>query len=316
MPENILLNEPLLAFDGVAFLCGAYLSDMYNIQSRQLNVSIAAQGAELKSVYNKETGLEYMWSADPAFWAKTSPVLFPIVGALKDGKYNYNGKEYRLPRHGFAREKEFEVTEQSDNSITFALQSNEETEKVYPFAFLFSLQYIVQDNVLTVSYTVKNTGDEEMFFSIGGHPAFGLPLVDGTEYSDYMLRFETKETAGRWPISKDGLIQKEPQPLLKDANELRLSKDLFKADAVVLKHLRSTKIDLVSDKTPHGLSFLFDGFPYLGLWAAPGADFLCIEPWCGIADSVEASGELKDKEGINKLEGGKEFSVAWMVKFY
>lgn len=289
---------------------------MHSIQSPQLKISIAAQGAELKSVYNNATGLEYLWDANPAFWSKTSPVLFPIVGALKEGRYTHNGKEYRLPRHGFAREKEFAVTEQSEDSLTFTLQSSDETKKVYPFSFLFSIRYTVEEDVLTVRYTIKNKGGEPMYFSVGGHPAFRLPLVEGTAYDDYTLRFEKAETAGRWPISKDGLIEKEPQPLLENSRDLPLSKDFFKADAVVLKHLQSGYVDLVSGKTPHGLRFWMEGFPFLGLWAAPGADFLCIEPWCGIADGVDASGELKEKEGINKLEGGEEFGVEWKVRFY
>lgn len=289
---------------------------MYTIQSDTLQVDIAAQGAELKSVYHKAHGLEYMWGADPAFWSKTSPVLFPVVGALKGGAYTFNGASYALPRHGFAREKAFAVAEQSGTGITFSLQSSEETLAVYPFSFLFTIRYTVEGDVLTVQYAVKNMDDREMFFSIGGHPAFKLPLVNGTEYDDYALRFQKEETAPRWLISKDGLIEKETEPLLENANELPLSKDLFAKDAVVLKHLNSGYVDLVSDKTPHGLSFSFEGFPFLGLWAAPGADFLCIEPWCGIADSVDASGELKEKEGIRSLPAGEAFTAAWTVRFY
>lgn len=257
-----------------------------------------------------------MWDADPAFWAKTSPVLFPIVGSLKDGKYNYKEYKYQLSRHGFARQKEFEVAEQSESSIIFALKSSQETKAVYPFDFQFSIHYTVQDNELTVAYRIKNAGDDAMFFSIGGHPAFKVPLVDGTAYNDYTLRFNKEETVGRWPISKEGLIEKTPMPLLDNSNELPLTKDLFKSDAIVLKQLRSTQVDMVSEKTPHGLSFSFEGFPYLGLWAAPGANFLCIEPWCGIADSVDANGELTEKEGINTLQPPEEFIRSWAARFY
>lgn len=289
---------------------------MHTIQSNKLNVAIDAKGAELKSIIHREHNLEYMWDAKPAVWGKTSPVLFPIVGALKNGAYHYKGKSYELPRHGFAREKEFVVTEQSENSISFTLQSTPETLAVYPFGFIFSIHYKIEVDILTVRYTIKNTGKEPMLFSVGGHPAFKLPLVERTDYTDYTLRFENRETASRWPISKEGLIEKTPQPFLENDNELRLSKDLFKTDAVVLKHLQSKYVDLVSDKTPHSLRFSLEGFPFLGLWASPGADFLCIEPWCGIADSVDASGELKQKEGIIALPEGEEFSVAWQVRFY
>lgn len=289
---------------------------MYTLASDALTVTVDAKGAELKSFRNKQTGLQYLWSGDPAFWAKTSPVLFPVVGALKANAYFYRGKTYGLPRHGFARDKEFAVAEQTENSIRFTLTSDAATLDVFPFQFVFAIVYAVQGATLSVRYVVENKGDEPMAFSVGGHPAFALPLAEGTAYNDYALRFEKEETAGRWPITKDGLIDSAPQPLLQATRELLLTKELFQKDAIVLKGLQSKQVELVSDKTPHGLRFSFDGFPYLGLWAAPGADFLCIEPWCGIADSVDASGELLEKEGIEKLEVGGVFQREWSVNVF
>jgi galactose mutarotase-like enzyme len=289
---------------------------MFSIENDQLKISIDAKGAELKSVVHKQLGLEYMWDANPAFWAKTSPVLFPIVGQLKNNRYQYRGKFYQLSRHGFAREKEFAVAEQTPASISFSLQSNEETLSVYPFPFVFTVEYILDGDELSVSYHVHNRGGEEMLFSVGGHPAFKLPLVEGTNYNDYKLLFNAEENAGRWPITSEGTIGTEPEPLLQGTNELALTKELFAKDAVVLKHLQSNAVQLVSDKTPHGLNFSFVGFPYLGLWAAPGADFVCIEPWCGIADSMNADGNLENKEGINRLAAGAHFSVTWKVRFF
>lgn len=289
---------------------------MYTIESKTLKVAIAAKGAELKSVLHQQHQLEYMWQGDPAFWAKSSPVLFPIVGELKDKKFRYNCQLYNLPRHGFAREMDFVVKNQQKDSITFTLDSNEDTLSVYPFPFSFSLIYTLHDDTLTVNYRVENTGEEMMFFSVGGHPAFNVPLAEGTAYDDYKLHFNRKESAGRWPVSEEGLIETAPEPLLQNAAVLPLTKELFAKDAVVLKHLQSDSVQLQSDKTPHGLDFSFTGFPYLGIWAAPGANFVCIEPWCGIADSVNADGELERKEGINKLTPGETFSVAWTVRFY
>lgn len=289
---------------------------MFTLENEKLKIGIAAKGAELKGVFHKRYNLEYMWDANPAFWAKTSPVLFPIIGQLKGNAYQYGGETYHLSRHGFAREKEFSATEQSNDSITFSLRSNNETLTVYPFAFIFSIIYKLQDDELTVQYQVQNNDSTDMYFSVGGHPAFKVPLVDGTAYTDYKLTFNHEETAGRWPISEDGTIEAEPEPLLDKTTVLPLTNELFKADAVVLKHLRSDEVTLGSDKTEHGLRFSFSGFPYLGLWAAPGADFVCIEPWCGIADSVNADGELSHKEGINSLSPGETFSVEWRVQFY
>jgi len=289
---------------------------MYTIQNAVLTVGIDSKGAELKSVFHQQHQLEYMWGADPAVWGKTSPVLFPIVGTLKANAYCFEGKLYQLSRHGFAREQNFNVEQQGDQKIVFTLESNQETLRVYPFPFTFSLVYELVEDTLIVSYVVKNTGPEAMFFSVGGHPAFKLPLVPGTSYNDYELVFDKKENAGRWPISKDGLIETSPDPLLQKTNVLPLAKELFQKDAIVLKDLESTSIKLQSGKTPHGLQFYFEGFPYLGLWAAPGADFLCIEPWWGIADSVDADQEFTNKEGIISLPAEDEFSVSWKVRFW
>ena len=289
---------------------------MYSIENDQLKISVAGKGAELKSIYHQQYGLEYLWQSDPAYWAKSSPVLFPVVGQLRNNSYQHKGKTYQLPRHGFAREKEFQVTEQKEDAITFSLNSDPETLAVYPFTFIFTIIYTLMRDELMVTYQVQNKGEEDLLFSVGGHPAFRVPLAEGTSYNDYTLRFDQEEQAGRWPISKEGLIENTPQPLLQATRELPLTKDLFSKDAVVFKYLRSDSVELTSEKTPHGLSFSFEGFPFLGIWAAPGADFVCIEPWCGIADSVDASGELENKEGINRIEAGETFSVAWKVKFF
>ena len=289
---------------------------MRSIQNTRLKILIDEKGAELKSAFHLQNRLEYIWGSDPAYWAKSSPVLFPIVGELKNKTYVYNGKEYSLPRHGFARDKMFTVSKQSEASITFSIQSDESTLAVYPFPFTFSIIYTLNDDALQVTYQVHNTGGNEMLFSVGGHPAFKVPLVEGTKYDDYRLAFEKEENLDRWPISKEGLIEKEPQHLLHQGNELPLSKELLKNDALVFKHLQSRFVKLISDKTPHGLHFDFTGFPYLGIWAAPGADFVCIEPWKGIADSVDADGQLQHKEGIVALSVGEEFKLSWNVQFF
>lgn len=289
---------------------------MFQIENDRLKITIDPKGAELKSVIRKDLNLEYMWSGDPAYWAKTSPVLFPIVGTLKENTYYYKGQAYQLSRHGFAREQVFNVTEQKENSVTFTIQNNEDTLTVYPFSFFFSIVYTLTGDELTVEYRVQNYGVDALFFSVGGHPAFKVPLAEGTRYDDYRLVFEVEEDAGRWPISKDGLIEKTPQPLLLQSRVLPLTKELFSKDALVFKGLKSQWVELSSDKTPHGLRFSIAGFPFLGLWAAPGANFVCIEPWCGIADSVDSNGLLPDKEGILQLQPGEEFRRGWNVRFY
>lgn len=286
------------------------------IENDILKVSIKTKGAELDSIYNKETNLEYMWGGDPAFWGKKSPVLFPVVGTLKNDIYYYNHKEYSLSRHGFAREMDFMVTAQTSSSAQFTLQSNEITFSKYPFSFRFDVIYSLKADKLVVNYKITNTGNDRLYFSVGGHPAFKVPLVNDTVYNDYYLEFNKPETTGRWPISKDGLIESSPAPLLNNKNRLSLSKELFYNDALVFKNLVSDKISLRSEKITNGLEFDFAGFPYLGIWAAKNADFVCIEPWCGIADSVTSDQQIVDKEGINKLAVKEIFERSWSVRTF
>lgn len=288
---------------------------MEYLENDHLKISVNPQGAELTHLYDKVTQTEYMWSGDPAFWGKHSPVLFPIVGTLKADTYLYEQKPYQLSRHGFARNMVFDVVEKKDSSLTFSITSNEETFKKFPFSFRFDVIYTIQNKLLTVTYRVTNTGSGPLYFSLGGHPAFRVPFAAGTEYNDYYLAFEKDEDAGRWPISKEGLIEAAPLPLL-EGKKLPLTKYLFYEDALVFKHLNSTRVSLRSDKTNLGFSFDFSGFPFLGIWAAKNADFVCIEPWCGIADNVNTTQDITQKEGINNLEAAGIFERSWKVEVF
>lgn len=286
---------------------------MYTIENETLRVQVNPMGAELSSLFNKSLELEYIWSGDPKYWGKKSPVLFPIVGALKDNQYFFDGKTYSMNRHGFAREKMFTIIHQSPSSLHLELISDEDTLQVYPFDFNFSIIYTLSSNKLSVAYQVKNRGKERMYFSVGGHPAFRLPLTDQLVYDDYYLSFNKSELTRRWPISEQGLIESASVSLLENSNHLKLSKSLFYKDAIVLKGLASDEVQIRSDKHPGVLRFSFKGFPYLGIWAAKEADFICIEPWCGIADSVDSTQVLTEKEGIEYLDTGGVFERTWMV---
>ncbi len=291
---------------------------MYSIKSEILKVTIQQKGAELDSIFNRANNHEYLWSGDAAYWGKKSPALFPIVGTLKNDTYFINGKSYHLSRHGFARDLLFDVSSQTANAnaITFTLRNNEDTYQKFPFHFRFDIVYAVTGNLLSVTYRVTNTDKAEMFFSVGGHPAFRLPLTAGSSYSDYYLEFSEAENAGRWPISKEGLIEKTSMQLFDNSRLLPLAKELFHNDAIVLKKLKSEKVKLKSDKSAEGIEFDFTGFPYLGLWAAKNADFICIEPWCGIADSVDSDQQLETKEGINKLAADEVFERTWRITLF
>lgn len=289
------------------------MAKIYQVENSALKIAVSDKGAELQSLIDKSTGLEYMWGGDPAIWGKHSPVLFPIVGSLKENTYEFEGNSYQLNRHGFAREMHFSPVGQLADELVLQLKQTPETLKVYPFEFDLKLKYRLDGKTLKVTYEVSNTGNTKMWFSIGGHPAFKLPLFKGDAYAEYALEFAEKETAGKWPIEAGGLLARAPVPFLNNTHELRLNKGLFAKDAVVLKDLRSRKLALRSDKTRKGFNFSWEGFPYLGIWATPGADFVCIEPWCGVADTVGPVQDLTKKEGINALDPGRLFSRTWSV---
>ncbi|HTN06555.1 aldose 1-epimerase family protein [Agriterribacter sp.] len=288
---------------------------MFILQNDMLRITVKEKGAELVSLYHKKDAIEYIWSGNPAFWAKHSPVLFPIVGALKNDTYYYNNKLYHLSRHGFARDRQFTLSAATASELCFTLESDAGTLQQFPFEFKLDMIYRLQQNGLTVMYRVTNTGSGNMYFSVGGHPAFSVPFVEGTDYNDYYLEFNEPELAGRWPISANGLIENDSAPLLVNTQKLPLRKELFYRDALVFKNLRSRKVRLLSNRHNKGIAFDFAGFPYLGIWAAKDADFVCIEPWCGIADPVTSNQQLPDKEGINRLAPQAVFERSWGVGF-
>ena len=286
---------------------------MQTLKNQILTIKINPKGAELTSIFNNKNRTEYMWNADPKFWGKSSPVLFPIVGSLKGNMYRFDGKEYTLPRHGFARDRDFMVEKSEESSIIFLLTHDENTLKIYPFKFEFRLVYTLENNTLKVTYLVKNIGENKMYFSVGGHPAFAVPLVENTVYEDYYLEFNKTETFKRWGLTPEGLIESQPFDFLVDTNKIILTKELFYDDAIVFKNLESTSVILKSNKANYQLKFNFEGFPHLGIWAAKDADFVCIEPWCGIADSANHNQELTEKEGIICLDLGEIFERTWRV---
>lgn len=286
---------------------------MQIIENDFLKAVIKIKGAELSSLQHKQTGAQYIWQADPAYWGKHSPVLFPVVGTLKNNSFLFENKEFHLGRHGFARDMDFSIVESERDSIKFRLDASASTLIKFPFKFSFEIEYALLNTSLKVTYSIVNTGDFEMFFSVGGHPAFNVPLEMGLTYQDYYLEFDEMENAGRWPISAEGLIEKSPVPFFENTNKFQLTKPLFYQDALVFKHLRSKSVNLRSEKGSAGIRFDFNEFPYLGIWAAKDADFVCIEPWCGIADSVDTNSQLIDKEGINWLAAGNIFNRSWTI---
>ncbi len=289
---------------------------MLTISNDSLNITITKAGAELTSVFNKKNGIEYLWNGDPAFWPKHSPILFPVVGGLKNGGYQHEGNSYYFNRHGFARELTFEVAEQTDSSVSLFIETSEATLAVYPFDFKLIITYSLHEEELKVDYLVENKSDKDLLFSIGAHPAFNVPLVKGTEFDDYYLKFNEVENAGIYPIATDGLIKNDSVPFLVNTDKLPLTKSLFYNDALIFKDLKSTAISILNHLNGHGLTISYPDFPYMGLWNAKDANFVCIEPWCGIGDMENTTSQLSEKEGIVKLSAFENFDRTWSLKTF
>jgi galactose mutarotase-like enzyme len=288
---------------------------MIILENDLLEVGFALKGAELQTLKSKTSGMEYIWDGNPKDWAKHSPILFPIVGALKGNAYIFGGNEYKLSRHGFARDWIFELELQSKDELAFSLVSNEDTVKIYPFEFKLVLRYTLKSHGLSCNYEVTNTGNTDLLFSIGGHPAFATPVGNGLTYEDYYLRFNQDEELLYHKI-KDNLISDEVVSLPLEDKTLPLIHELFYEDALVFKHLSSNKITLQNKVNSHGLHFTFEGFPYFGIWSAKDANFVCLEPWAGIADGVNHDQQLANKEGIVILTPTETWSRAWQIDIF
>jgi galactose mutarotase-like enzyme len=286
-------------------------------RNSEIEIAVRQPGGELSSIKSLRSGIEYMWGCDPNIWKSTAPVLFPIVGELKDKTYLWKGAKYSLNRHGFIRENpQLELTGITADTLTFGMATTRETLKVYPFDFEFSIHFILEGTKIRVIHQVTNTGDEPLYFSVGGHPAFKCPIHPEEEYNDYFLEFETKENSATWLLHEDGTILNQTSPVFHDTNILPLSHELFAKDALVFKDLKSRKVTLKSKKSKEALSVTYEDFPYLGIWAKPTGDFICIEPWLGIADRYNTDQNLENKEGILQLAAGALFEAEYVVEIY
>jgi len=276
------------------------------IRNNILEIQVNDKGAELSSIKKVGDNCEYLWQGDPAFWARKAPVLFPIVGKLMNNKYAVGKKEYIMTQHGFARDMDFALVDQTADSLSYKLENSLELLKKYPFSFNLIITYRIKANELAMSYEVSNTDVTRMWFSIGMHPGFNCPLLAGEKMEDYFILFEKKETLNR-TILENGLLTDE-EPFLDNQNTLPLSQKLFERDVLILKGLKSQYVVLKNNKNKKQVKVDLKGFPYLGIWSKPsGAPFVCIEPWFGIASSKTSKPALKDKEGIISFLPGDVF---------
>lgn len=291
---------------------------MYTLKNDLLKISIHPLGAELQKISAVKDGLEFMWDGDPEVWSSHAPNLFPIVGTLKDDVFFYNNTSYSLRRHGFARLSDaFTVEEKSDHHLIFKLKSSEETLQNYPFNFEFLVIYELVENQIKITYTIKNRDDKTIYFSVGGHPAFKCPLFPEENYNDYALRFERYENSETHLLNlKTGLFNLQTEPVFNTPTTIALHDHLFDKDALVFKDLKSNQVTLNSKNHGDILSVYFEDFPFLGIWAKPKANFVCIEPWQGLADSENSTQILIDKEGIVALANNKTYSASYSIEIH
>lgn len=276
------------------------------ISNSTFKASIKHAGAELFSL--KSQNKEFIWEGNPDFWGKHSPVLFPIVGTLKNNTYTISGQEYQLPRHGFARDLEFQLINKTENSATFSLQSSTETLKKYPFEFELQLIYTLKENTLDIEYRIINKNETKMPFSIGAHPAIALP----GNFENYSLKFE-KEEVLQFSLLKNDLVSDKTQILETEENSVPLNYKLFENDALVFKTLESNSLTILENSKPY-IKVDFEDFPSLGIWTKEQAPFICIEPWFGYSDTPGNSGDLFEKEGILILDVNQTFTSKFSIE--
>ncbi|MGL2964662.1 aldose 1-epimerase family protein [Flavobacterium sp. RSB2_4_14] len=278
------------------------------ISNSILSATINLKGAELISLKNHTSNREYIWEGNPEYWGKHSPVLFPIVGTLKNNFYTYNGKTYELTRHGFARDLNFTILNKENDKITFSLQFNETTFTFYPFKFELQIIYLLNNSELLVEYKVLNIDNHTIPFSIGGHPAFAL----NGEFETYSLQFDANENLTSYELENDLLSEKTKTIPLKN-RVLPLSYSLFEKDALIFKTLNSKQIQILENDIPF-LSFKFNDFPNFGIWTKINAPFICLEPWFGYSDPCNSNANIMEKEGIQLLEKNKTFECSFSIE--
>lgn len=288
--------------------------EKFQIRNESLTLEIDAHGAEMKSLIDNCSGQEYLWCGDAAYWGRTSPVLFPLVGNYREKQSCFDGKWYSLSQHGFARDMDFELVSEKGDEIWFALEDSPETLEKYPFGFRLELGYRLQGRAVEVLWKVTNKNDREMYFSIGGHPAFNCPLREGEKQTDYRIGFDTCEPLTASVLDENGTVSERTKVLELTDGMLQITDSLFDEDALIVEHDQAHKIALY---TPEGEKYLEVRFeaPLFGIWSPAGkhAPFVCIEPWYGRSDRADFGQKLEEREWGNVLKAGEIFTAAYQI---
>lgn len=285
----------------------------YQIKNQYLTVVIEAKGAQMLSISRE--GTEYLWNGDPAYWSDRSPLLFPYVGRFTEGKYRLRGREYEMDIHGFAKGLTFTAAKQSEASITLEAADDEETYASYPYHFLLGVTYTLKEDTVEITYHVKNRSEETMYFGIGGHPGFRVPLEEGLDFTDYYLEFGECHRPERVGHTKtcflSGVNEEFP---LEEGKKYRLHHGMFDEDAIVLQNV-ADKVTLKSEKGRRKVTVSYPALPYLGLWHAPGteAPYICIEPWTSLPSRQDIVEDFEYKHDLIRLAGGQAYENVWTI---
>ncbi len=291
---------------------------MLVIENDWLKVNIATEGAEVRQVHHKKNGMDYMWSGNSAYWGRVSPVLFPIVGRLKRDRFTLDEKTYHMSQHGFLRDVNFKVKAQSKEKASFVFESEGSFQDVYPYEFQVVIHYTLEQDSLQVQWEVINESRKTMYFSIGGHPAFRIPLAEGETIEDYTVELVPASDKKVIEYELENSLVKE-KGTVQGRQVISLKPSVFANDACIYSHIDHASIK--SSKSNHGVEVELTGFPFVGLWSKYNkeqntiAPFVCIEPWYGIADAVETTGDFKEKKGINQLEANQTFKAGYKMAF-
>lgn len=286
-----------------------------SIQNHFLAASVSSKGAELVSLKERETGLEYIWSGVTDKWSRSSPILFPIVGMLEDGTYLYKDRKYSMELHGFLKDRTFVPVQQEKDRIVFRDESDAASLQQYPFEYRLDAGYSMDPRGITVTRKLTNKSGCTLWFSMGEHPAFRTPLSPDEKKEDYRLVFEKDEHIHR-RFLEDGLITDRTETVFSGTRTLDITEALFLRRAIVLKGLESDWVALENTKTGKGIKVGIHGFPYLGIWSTPESPFVCIEPWHGVAGRKGGSKDIRDKEGIQGLGAGNSFEYSYTISIH
>lgn len=279
---------------------------IYSAENKSFSLKVKEMGAELNSLVSKKTGIEYIWCGNTDIWYGQSPILFPIIGRLLDDKYTWNGTEYTMEKHGIVRKRPFTLVEKTEDSLTFVFVDDEESRKSYPCNFELTVEFRLTETGLRVTHTVKNLNDDVMYFSFGAHPGFNCEIGDYLEFSDDTKLFTEK-------IDHESILIDGKFPVEMRDNKIVITKNLFDEDALILSNYKSKQISLKSDNHDRVIKFNFDS-PILGIWAKPGAPYVCIEPWWGINDDYNKKSDISEKRAIMSLEAYKSQSFTWEIE--